>query len=374
MVGFFSSVFGGKKKEEIFVVVSKSKRERERERERTMSRETTSPDEDGNEKEEDEEEEVERKDPPFWQLSFCADSEIRNLQHHAETKTYQNEAIGNKPLFPTLADLMVVSLSLEEVIRQLEFFEGEAMSEGTTQPRITLADLVEICDEAVQIGYRQAKAHKLRRTNYEANKQPEMYPIYEQIWHKPDINDPFHVVIADTKRIKGKDVFKVITERTKAQRHCHERNKVCKNVFYWRGGVPQFVKREELKKYEAKQNARAKLDPTGETMPVESVFEDEVTLARALTRIENDPRVSEKVSREESKAEEIRAMYLEEHERWWNDMLSHALTRFDVYVTQAKYNDLLQLKYKTTKDGRKVLILPKKKGFFGRGCDMCVVM
>ena len=37
---------------------------------------------------------------------------------------------------------MVVSLSLEEVIRQLEFFEGEAMSEGTTQPRITLADLV----------------------------------------------------------------------------------------------------------------------------------------------------------------------------------------------------------------------------------------
>ena len=42
-----------------------------------------------------------------------------------------------------------------------------------------------------------------------------MYPIYEQIWHKPDINDPFHVVIADTKRIKGKDVFKVITERTK---------------------------------------------------------------------------------------------------------------------------------------------------------------
>ena len=94
----------------------------------------------------------------------------------------------------------------------------------------------------------------------------------------------------------------------------------------------------------------------------------------ALTRIENDPRVSEKVSKEESKAEEIRAMYLEEHERWWNDMLSHALTRFDVYVTQAKYNDLLQLKYKTTKDGRKVLILPKKKGFFGRGCDMCVVM
>ena len=80
------------------------------------------------------------------------------------------------------------------------------------------------------------------------------------------------------------------------------------------------------------------------------------------------------VSREESKAEVMRSMYLEEHERWWNDMLSHALTRFDVYVTQAKYNDLLQLKYKRTKDGRDVLIVPKKKGFFSRSCDMCVVM
>ena len=35
-------------------------------------------------------------------------------------------------------------------------------------------------------------------------------------------------------------------------------------------------------------------------------------------------------------------------------------------VTQAKYNDLLQLKYKTTKDGRKVLILPKRKVFWQR--------
>ena len=138
-----------------------------------------------------------------------------------------------------------------------------------------------------------------------------------------------------------------------------------KRVLLARWGAAVCEKRE-LKKYEAKQNARAKLDPTGETMPVESVFEDEVTLARALTRIERS-KGERKVSKEESKAEEIRAMYLEEHERWWNDMLSHALTRFDVYVTQAKYNDLLQLKYKTTKDGRKVLILPKKKGFLAEG-------
>ena len=326
-----------------------------------------------------EEEVVIKKDPPFWHLSFCSDAEIRNLQHRDETNNgdfekEKDEMIGNEPLFQTLADLMVMALSLQEVVRQLEFFEGENMSECTTQPRITLADVLEICDEAVQVGYRQAKAHALRRTNYEANKQPDMYPIYKQIWHKPDFKDPFHVVIVDTKRIKGKDVFKVLTERTKTQRHCRERNKVCKKVFYWRGGVPQFVKREELKTFEAKQNARSKLDPTGETPPVESVFEDETTLARALTRIENDPRVSVPVSREESKAELMRSMYLEEHERWWNDMLSHALTRFDVYVTQAKYNDLLQLKYKKTKDGRDVLIVPKKKGFFSRSCDMCVVM
>ena len=326
-----------------------------------------------------EEEVVIKKDPPFWHLSFCSDAEIRNLQHRDETNNgdfekEKDEMIGNEPLFQTLADLMVMALSLQEVVRQLEFFEGENMSECTTQPRITLADVLEICDEAVQVGYRQAKAHALRRTNYEANKQPDMYPIYKQIWHKPDFNDPFHVVIVDTKRIKGKDVFKVLTERTKTQRHCRERNKVCKKVFYWRGGVPQFVKREELKTFEAKQNARSKLDPTGETPPVESVFEDETTLARALTRIENDPRVSVPVSREESKAELMRSMYLEEHERWWNDMLSHALTRFDVYVTQAKYNDLLQLKYKKTKDGRDILIVPKKKGFFSRSCDMCVVM
>ena len=328
----------------------------------------------------EEEEVVIKKDPPFWHLSFCSDAEIRNLQHRDETNNgndfekEKDEMIGNEPLFQTLADLMVMALSLQEVVRQLEFFEGENMSECTTQPRITLADVLEICDEAVQVGYRQAKAHALRRTNYEANKQPDMYPIYKQIWHKPDFNDPFHVVIVDTKRIKGKDVFKVLTERTKTQRHCRERNKVCKKVFYWRGGVPQFVKREELKTFEAKQNARSKLDPTGETPPVESVFEDETTLARALTRIENDPRVSVPVSREESKAEVMRSMYLEEHERWWNDMLSHALTRFDVYVTQAKYNDLLQLKYKKTKDGRDILIVPKKKGFFSRSCDMCVVM
>ena len=328
----------------------------------------------------EEEEVVIKKDPPFWHLSFCSDAEIRNLQHRDETNNgndfekEKDEMIGNEPLFQTLADLMVMALSLQEVVRQLEFFEGENMSECTTQPRITLADVLEICDEAVQVGYRQAKAHALRRTNYEANKQPDMYPIYKQIWHKPDFNDPFHVVIVDTKRIKGKDVFKVLTERTKTQRHCRERNKVCKKVFYWRGGVPQHVKREELKTFEAKQNARSKLDPTGETPPVESVFEDETTLARALTRIENDPRVSVPVSREESKAELMRSMYLEEHERWWNDMLSHALTRFDVYVTQAKYNDLLQLKYKKTKDGRDILIVPKKKGFFSRSCDMCVVM
>ena len=348
-------------------------------------------DQGGGENEEEEEEEsivsetkteevVIKEDPPFWHLSFCSDAEIRNLQHHGDESNNgdfekeKDEMIGNEPLFATLADLMVMALSLQEVVRQLEFFEGESMSEFTTQPRITLADVLEICDEAVQVGYRQAKAHALRRTNYEANKQPDMYPIYKQIWHKPDFNDPFHVVIVDTKRIKGKDVFKVLTERTKAQRHCRERNKVCKKVFYWRGGVPQHVKREELKTFEAKQNARSKLDPTGETPPVESVFEDETTLARALTRIENDPRVSVPVSREESKAEVMRSMYLEEHERWWNDMLSHALTRFDVYVTQAKYNDLLQLKYKRTKDGRDILIVPKKKGFFSRGCDMCVVM
>jgi hypothetical protein len=329
--------------------------------------------EDAEENEEEdygEEEERDAKDPPFWQLSFCSDAEIRNLQHETDEK----KRIGNEPLFSTLADLMVVALSVQEVVRQLEFFEGESMSEFTTQPRITLADLLEICDEAVQVGYKHAKAHRLRRTNYEANKQPEMYPIYKQIWHKPDNSDPFHVVIVDTQRIKGKDVFKVLAERTKTQRHCYERNKVCKNVFYWRGGVPQFKTREELKKSEAIQNARAKLDPTGETPQVESVFENETTLARALVRIENDPRVSVPVSREESKAEEIRSMYLEEHERWWNDMLSHALTRFDVYVTQAKYNDLLQLKYKRTKDGREILIIPKKKGFFSRTCDMCVIM
>lgn len=373
-------------------------RKNEHNREKHMMEEANADEEEedqggGGENEEEEEEEEEsivsetkteeevviKKDPPFWHLSFCSDAEIRNLQHRDETNNgdfekEKDEMIGNEPLFQTLADLMVMALSLQEVVRQLEFFEGENMSECTTQPRITLADVLEICDEAVQVGYRQAKAHALRRTNYEANKQPDMYPIYKQIWHKPDFNDPFHVVIVDTKRIKGKDVFKVLTERTKTQRHCRERNKVCKKVFYWRGGVPQFVKREELKIFEAKQNARSKLDPTGETPPVESVFEDETTLARALTRIENDPRVSVPVSREESKAELMRSMYLEEHERWWNDMLSHALTRFDVYVTQAKYNDLLQLKYKKTKDGRDILIVPKKKGFFSRSCDMCVVM
>ena len=113
-----------------------------------------------------EEEVVIKKDPPFWHLSFCSDAEIRDLQHRDETNNgndfekEKDEMIGNEPLFQTLADLMVMALSLQEVVRQLEFFEGENMSECTTQPRITLADVLEICDEAVQVGYRQAKARR----------------------------------------------------------------------------------------------------------------------------------------------------------------------------------------------------------------------
>ena len=348
-----------------------------------------------------------KADPAFWTLSFCSDNEIRNLQHYADTSSKRNEAKDfekseQKPLFATLAELCVCAFALQEVVRQLEFFDrsggdhavGRSSSSTTDdydtvkkekkkdsvevyeQAKITLADLIEICDEAVITAYEQAKKLKLRRTNYEANKQPVRYPKYEQIWHKPEINEPFKLVIADETKVKGKHVFEILTRRNETQRFTRERNKVLKNVFYWRGGVPQFEKRKKLQMEEMKQSARAKLDPTGEIQPPKSVFEDETELARALTRVENDPRTFASVSKAESKAEEVRTMYLEEHERTWNDMLTHALMRFDVFVTTAKYNELLHLKYKKTKDGKEVLIIPKKKGMFSRyGCeDFCIIM
>ena len=70
-------------------------------------------------------------------------------------------------------------------------------------------------------------------------------------------------------------MFKVITEGR--QRHCLRGTKCAKTCFIG-GGVPQFVK-ERVEEVRGEAKCKGQVRSTRETMPVESVFEDEVTLA-----------------------------------------------------------------------------------------------